>query len=97
MRRWPNRRAKGVLVIIGVFGLAPPCTIKGVLIGVGYELLGIAESGVVISLTTSDCILTDLGVANFLGVCLDGVCNMGLLIIFSGDDFPVTLGNLDFD
>ena len=36
-------------------------------------------------------------VANLLGVCLDSVCNMGFLIIFSGDDFPVTLGNLDFD
>ena len=47
--------------------------------------------------TTSDCILTDLGVANLLGVCLDGVCNMGFLIIFSGDDFPITLDNLDFD
>ena len=55
------------------------------------------ESGIVISLITSGCILTDLGVANLLGVCLDGVCNMGFLIIFSGDDFPVTLGNLDLD
>ena len=80
-----------MLSIIGVFGLAPPCTITGVLIGVG------PESGAVISLTTSDCIRTDLGVATLLGVCLHGVCNMGLLTIFSGDDFPVTLGNLDFD
>ena len=57
----------------------------------------LSESGVVISLTTSDCSLTDLGVANLLGVCLNGVCDMGFLIIFSGDDFPVTLGNLNFD
>ena len=91
MRGWHNRGAKGVLLIIGVFGLAPPGTITGVLIGVG------PESGAVISFTTSDCILTDLVVANLLGVCLDGVCNMGFLITFSGDDFPVTLGNLDFD
>ena len=83
--------AKGVLSTIGVFGLAPPHTITGVLIGVG------SESGAIISLTTSDCILTDLGVANLLGVCLDGVCNMGFLTIFSGDYFPVTLGNLEFD
>ena len=80
-----------MLAIIGVFGLAPPCCLTGVLIGV------ISESVVVISLTTSDCILTDLGVANLLGVYLDGVHNMGFLIIFSGDDFPATLGNLDFD
>ena len=89
MRGWHN--AKGVLSIIGVFGLAPTCTITGVPIGVG------SESGAVTSLATSDCILTDLGVATLLGVCLAGVCNMGFLIIFSGDDFPVTLGNLDFD
>ena len=56
----------------------------------------LSESGVVISLTISDCILTDLGVANLLDVCLDGVCNMGFLMIFSGDDFPVMLGNLEF-
>ena len=30
--------AKGVLSILGVFGLAPPCTITGVLIGVGLNL-----------------------------------------------------------
>ena len=83
--------AKGVLSILGVFGLAPPCTITGVLIGVG------SESGVIISLVTSDCILTDFGVATLLGVCLAGVCNIGFLTVFSGDDFPVTLSNLNFD
>ena len=82
---------KGVLSIIKVFGLAQPCTITGVLLRVG------SESGVVTSLATSDCILTDLGVGTLLGVCLAGVCNMGFLTILSGDDFPVTLGNLDFD
>ena len=50
--------AKGVLTIIGVLGLAPPCTIIGVLFGFEFE------SGIVISLATFDCILTDLGVAN---------------------------------
>ena len=73
MRGWHTEGAKGVLSIIGVFGLAPPCTITGVLIGVG------SESGAVISLTTSDCILTDLGVATLLGVCLHGVCNMVMI------------------
>ena len=83
--------AKGVLSIIGVCGLAPPCTIIGVLIGVG------SESGAVLSLATSDCILTDLGLATLLGVCLAGVYNVGIFTIFSDDDFLVTLGTLDFD
>ena len=31
------------------------------------------------------------------GVGLAGVLNMGFLNVFAGEDFPVTLGNLDFD
>ena len=50
-------------------GLAPQCTIIGVLFGVEVE------SGIVISLTTFDCILTDLRVINFL-VC----AQMGFVI-----------------
>ena len=63
----------------------------GVFIGVG--------SGSVTgkSFVVSDCILTDFGVANLLGVGLAGVCNIGFLIVFIGEGFPVTLGNLDFD
>ena len=83
--------AKGVLSILGVFGLAPPCTMTSVFIGVG------SDSGTGKSFVISDCILTDFGVANLLGVSLAGVCNIGFLIVFIGDDFPVTLGNLDFD
>ena len=49
------------------------------------------------SFEVSDCILTNFGVANLLGVGLAGVCNIGFLIVFIGDDFPVTLGDLDFD
>ena len=81
----------GVPSILGVFGLAPPCTMTGILIGVG--------SGSVTgkSFIISDYILTDFGVANLLGVSLAGVCNIGFLIVFIGDDFPITLGNLDFD
>ena len=83
--------AKGVPSILGVFGLAPPCTMIGVFSGGG--------SGSVTgkSFVISDCILTDFHVANLLGVSLAGVCNIGFLIVFIGDDFPVTLGNLDFD
>ena len=83
--------AKGLPSNIGVFGLAPPCTMTGVLIGVG--------SGSVTgkSFVVSDHILTYFGVANLLGVSLAGVCNIGFLIVFIEDDFPVTLGNLDFD
>ena len=83
--------AKGVPSILGVFGLAPLCTMIGVLIGVG------SDSGTGRSFLVSDCNLTDFGVANLLGVSLAGVCNIGFLIVFIGDDFPVTLGNLDFD
>ena len=63
----------------------------GVFIGVG--------SGSVTgkSFVVSDCILTDFGVANLLGVSLAGVYNIGFLIVFIGDDLSVTLGNLDFD
>ena len=91
MRGFYNGGAKGVPSILGVFGLAPPCTMTGVFIGVG--------SGSVTgkSFVISDCILTEFGVANLLGVSLADVCNIGFLIVFIGEDFPVTLGNLDFD
>ena len=83
--------AKGVPSILGVFGLAPPCTMTGVFIGVG------SDSVTGKSFVISDCILTDFGVANLLRVSLAGVCNIGFLIVFIGEDFPVMLGSLDFD
>ena len=76
MRGYILGGAKGMLSILGVFRLAPPWTITGVLIGVG------SESGAGISLVTFDCILTDFGEAILLGVCLAGVCNIGFLTVF---------------
>ena len=49
------------------------------------------------SFTVSDYILTDFGVVSVLGVGLAGVISIGFLGVFIEDDFPVTLGNLDFD
>ena len=43
----------------------------------------------------SDCI--DTGVVSAFGVGLTGVLSMGFLGVFVGEDFSVTLGNLDFD
>ena len=48
------------------------------------------------SFTVSDCILTDFGVVITFGVGLAGIFKMGFLGVFIGDNFPVTLGNLDF-
>ena len=45
----------------------------------------------------SDCIVTGFGVVSAFGVGLTAVLNMGFLGVFAGEDFPVTLGNLDFD
>ena len=59
-----------MLSIPGVFGLAPPCTITGVLIGVGFK------SGAGILLVTLDCILSDFGVTTLLRLSLAGICNM---------------------
>ena len=39
------------------------------------------------SFVTSDCILTDFGVANLLEVGLASVYNIGFLIVFIGDVF----------
>ena len=64
---------KGVPSILGVFGLAPPCTITGDLNGVGSEF------GAGISLAISACILTDFGVTTPLGVSLVGVSKIGFL------------------
>ena len=49
------------------------------------------------SFTVSDCIFTDFGVTSTCGLGLAGVFKMDFLGVFIGDDFPVTLGNLDFD
>ena len=53
--------------------------------------------GVSISFVVFDCILTDFGVVNVLGVDLAGVFDKDFLGVFLGEDFPVTLVNLDFD
>ena len=50
----------------------------GVLTGVG------SDSGTGKSFVVSDCILTDFGVANLLGVGLASVCNIGFLIVLIG-------------
>ena len=82
---------KGVPSALYIFGQAPPCTKTGISIGVGFGTgAGISSIGV-------DCIVTDFGVICALGVGLAGVLNMGFLGVFAGEDFPVTLGNLDFD
>ena len=44
--KWFVEGAKGVFTVMDVFGLAPPCCLTSVLLGV------VIESGVVISLTT---------------------------------------------
>ena len=44
----------------------------------------------------SDCIGTDFGAVSAFGVGLAGVLIMSFLSVFVGEDFPVTLGNLDF-
>ena len=50
-----------------------------------------------ISSINSDCIVIDFGVVSAFGIGLAGVLSMGFLGVFVGEDFPVTLGNLDFD
>ena len=45
----------------------------------------------------SDCIVTDFGVVSAFGVDLAGVLCIYFLGVFVGKDFPVTLGNLDFN
>ena len=72
---------KGVPFTIGVFGLAHAYIMTGVFIGVW--------SGSVTgkSFVTSDCILTDFGVASLLEVGPASLYNIGFLIVFIGDVF----------
>ena len=70
---------EGVPFTLGVFGLAPAYTMTGFF---HWSVVWFCDWQII-----SDCILTDFGVANLLGVGLASVYNIGFLIVFIGDVF----------